>query len=277
MNKLSQDDRVPVKRFNVDTGIACNFTCDNCSHFSNYKHNHLVSFEELKGWYDLWQKKISPKKITILGGEPLLNKRIYDILYLTREVWDDPYLRKIQLSTNGSLLSKHPQLPKVLKDTNIHLEISKHGNDVAYNIFWKKVLDTVSDWVEKYDIKVKIVKSDEQWVQIYQGRGFDIEPFEDKNPEESWNNCPTGQDCFQMADGNIYKCAPLAHLPTMNKKYNLSEKWDPYLKYTPLKPDCSREEIIEFFSRESEKYCGMCPSKPRRMLRDNMINLVDIL
>ena len=47
--------------------------------------------------------------------------------------------------------------------------------------------------------------------------------------------------------------------------YNLSEKWNPYLKYQPLSPNCSNEELAKFFSKGSESICGMCPAKKIHM------------
>ena len=62
-----------------------------------------------------------------------------------------------------------------------------------------------------------------------------------------------------MYNGLIYKCAPLAYLPLQKEKYpNLSDKWNHYLKYVPLTPD---GDIEEFFSREAESVCSMCPKK----------------
>ena len=52
----------------------------------------------------------------------------------------------------------------------------------------------------------------------------------------------------------------LAYLPMQANKYNLSQKWDPYLKYEPLTLDCTDEELKEFLSREDESFCSMCPA-----------------
>jgi hypothetical protein len=107
------------------------------------------------------------------------------------------------------------------------------------------------------------------WVKTYHGYGDTMEPYEDNNPEESWNNCSTGQDCFQIHEGNIYKCSPLAYLPMQKNKINLSSKWDFYLSYKPLTPDSTDQEVAEFFSRGAEAYCGMCPAAPMHFKKPN--------
>ena len=97
----------------------------------------------------------------------------------------------------------------------------------------------------------------------YKGYGINSEPFEDNDPEQSWNNCRAGQKCFQLYESNIYKCCMTAYLQLQKDKYGdlLSKKWDPYLKYIPLSFDSTDDEIIEFFNRKAEPVCGMCPKK----------------
>jgi organic radical activating enzyme len=51
---------------------SCNLTCESCIHFTNHNHTEIVSIEKLKEWYSLWNKKISPKRMVLLGGEPPL-------------------------------------------------------------------------------------------------------------------------------------------------------------------------------------------------------------
>ena len=248
---------------------ACNFTCEGCCHFSNMGPTTPISFEDIKDWYNTWAPRLAPKTIDILGDEPLLNKRIVDIVELTRNKWDDPYLERLDITTNGVLLYKYPDLPKVLSDNNCGLKISKHGTNTEYNELWKSIESIALEWKEKYNINVDFWKSDVVWFEMYKGFGNSMEPFEDNNPEESWNNCVTGQDCFQIHEGNIYKCAPLAYLPMTGQMYNLSDKWDHYLTYKPITPNCTDKELEDFFNRKAESYCGMCPKNPKILNRKN--------
>ncbi len=48
-----------------------------------------------------------------------------------------------------------------------------------------------------------------------------------------------------------------------DERYGLGEKWAPYLRYRPLEPDCSESELREFFGREDESFCAMCPATPQ--------------
>jgi hypothetical protein len=104
---------------------------------------------------------------------------------------------------------------------------------------------------------------------MYKGYGDNMMPFEDQDPETSWNNCIAGQDCFQLLDGNIYKCAPLAYLPLQQKQFNLSSKWDHYLTYKPLTPSATDQEVEDFFNKKAESYCAMCPANPAKFIKRN--------
>ena len=105
---------VSISHLEWHVAHACNFTCENCCHFSNHGHSVPVTYEQIEQWYDSWAHRIAPKTIDILGGEPLLNKRICDIVELTRKKWDKPSLERLDITTNGVLLNRYPDLPKVL-------------------------------------------------------------------------------------------------------------------------------------------------------------------
>ena len=246
---------------NLDIHIThrCNFTCDSCSHFMNHGFTDHVPIQECKTWMLNWNKRILPKNIGILGGEPFLNKNLKEYCILVREMWPTNDT-KIELVTNSSVIHLHPNIFETLIEYNIALSVSIHSNDSNYLNIIRKQINKIKDWKNR---GLKIIKYDSYntWSMVYKGYGDNISPFEDNDPISSWKNCPTGQICFQLHEGKIWKCGPLAYLPLMKKKFNISEKWDPYLKYIPLSPNCSDEELKEFFERGSEHFCSMCPAK----------------
>ena len=250
---------IKIPHLQVHISHACNFTCESCAHYSNHGHGSILSLTEVDEYVRKWTSKLLPDTFTILGGEPTLNKDLVKFVYLMKEWWPNTDLN---MTTNGSYLDKFPDLPKALEDTNTRLHISLHSSDKEYKDFILPKIELVRQWQKDYKIRVRwdpVYKT--EWSKTYLGFGDNMLPYEDDNPEESWNNCPMYQTCFELHEGNIYKCSLLAYLPMQAKKYNLSEKWDHYLKYKPLTPDATDEEIVEFFNRKSESYCGMCPAK----------------
>ena len=246
---------IPVLDFHVIH--KCNFTCDSCSDFTNHDLPGKVELNVAKEWFSYWNKRIKPTTFNILGGEPLMRRDIIDFLYLTKEMWDGC---EIGLITNGILLDKHPGLPKVLSELDINLWISLHSDDPTYKKVIRKKLKILENWTREYKFSWGCNSDHKHWSLIYKGYGNTIEPFEDNDQEGSWNNCFMEGKCFQLHEGKIWKCPPIAYLPLMAKKYNISEKWDPYLKYEPLTKDATDVEVENFFKRTSESVCKMCPA-----------------
>ncbi len=246
---------VPILDFHITHN--CNLTCESCSDFTNHGHSRMISLEEGKRWIGNWNNRIQPKQFIILGGEPTLHKDLIDFLYLSREMWGNTY---IKLTTNGFFLHNHEGLGEAIKENNINLSLSIHSKSKDYVNRIKDNLKLCLKWKNELGINVSVNTTHEYWTQIYKGYGENILPFEDNDAEASWNNCFMEGTCFQLHEGMIWKCPPIAYLPLMAKKYELSKKWDPYLKYNPLKPNCSHDDIVEFFNRKSENICRMCPA-----------------
>ena len=92
---------------------SCNFTCQGCGHFTNDGYREDFTVDELKSWYLPWIDKIRPRELSILGGEPLLNKDIIEIIYMTKEIWSIESDQVFELVTNALLIDKHPDLPNL--------------------------------------------------------------------------------------------------------------------------------------------------------------------
>ena len=87
---------------------------------------------------------------------------------------------------------------------DIILAVSVHHNNPEY----KKTLAKQKKIIESWGVKVEYWNSFLEVEKIYKGYGENIEPYEDNDPEGSWNHCPTGQNCFQLHEGKMWKCAP---------------------------------------------------------------------
>lgn len=242
---------IPVSSIEWHVSHNCNFSCSGCSDFSNYKHNQRITAELLESWYIPWHQRILPKTVALVGGEPLLNKDIEQIVLTARQYWPNS---ELELVTNGWLLYRYPDLLKILNDTNTTLYVSKHYDSIEYN----KKFSSIVDYLVQHNVNYKIYRNDKTWFEIYRP---ELLPHEDNNYQSSWNNCPTYQDCVQLYDGALWKCPPIAYINLMNKTHNLDSKWDTYLQYKALQPSCTDKEIIDFFNKGAESICSMCPAK----------------
>lgn len=249
---------------------SCNFTCQGCGHYTNDGYKQNITLETLKGWYLSWNKRIFPRELSMLGGEPFLNKEIVDIIYMTKEVWDIQDNQEFELVSNGLLFSRVDGLAKALIDTDCILTITKHSTDPNYI----RLFDDSIKCIEESGVKYRIHDASEYWLKTYTGYGCSIEPIGSDDYKASWDNCPTGQENFILQDNKIYKCAALAYLPLQKQKYGdkLSAKWDPYLKYDPLSPDATNLDVLEFFTRTAEPVCSMCPKHKNHFTKETPLH-----
>jgi MoaA/NifB/PqqE/SkfB family radical SAM enzyme len=265
VEKLNEQEirKVVVPHVEWHIADACNFSCEGCAHYSHLNLSKVMTVAELEMWYKTWSNKIIPKRLCILGGETLLNKKVIDILYMTRQYWNDPKTLRYDFITNGSLLYKYDKvLPKALLENNFVLNISIHDTTLEYKNYIEPQIRLAASWAKEYGIKVRFEDcTNGVWRKTFLGEGYDITPFNSDDYEESWNNCPAGQECYQLYDNKIYKCAPLAYIQTVKHKLKNPSAWDYYSSYVPLDEHATPEEIEEFYSRKAEPYCAMCPSK----------------
>lgn len=231
----------------------------------NQGHSGSISLEDAAKWMSNWNDKILPMRFTLMGGEPALHPELTEFVYLAREMWPNSYTEVI---SNGFHLHKHPHLWKALKRTNTILGVSVHSDgDPQYREKFESVYALMKDWIAK-GAPVEIRPSIIHWIRQYRGFGDKMEPFEDNDPKSSWKCC-VSKLCVQLHEGKLWKCPALAYLPMQAQKYNLSSKWDPYLKYVPLDHTCSRDELKQFFTKREESFCSMCPAKEEYFTPEN--------
>lgn len=99
-------------KINIDVANACNFKCNFCFHAIDDKELKKSGFKPHIMDYDLFKIIINqieefPERIKCIGlaglGEPLLNKKLPDMIQLTKEC---DVADKIVITTNGSLLKR---------------------------------------------------------------------------------------------------------------------------------------------------------------------------
>ena len=260
----------------LDVHIAnrCNLNCDGCNHWSNYGFKEVFSAETLYEWAEPWSKIIAPERVNLLGGEPLLNKECAKIVKQYRQLFPNSTLK---LFTNGFTLSKNKWLYDVLKENNCVLVITMHSSEKKYLKKFKNELQCLNDWAtptikmktwfrivfDYAGVEVEIRDMRGHWYKTYTGNGYNAKPYKDNNQRKSWENC-VSKNSVQLYHGKLHKCGAITYLNDFLTKYNLleDEDWKPYSKYKGLKSTDSKEIIENFFKKEDEWICNMCPSNP---------------
>ena len=260
VGSLLRGERPVFRKLELHVAHGCNLACESCSHYSNHAHSGTVSLEDADRWMGLWSSRVSVTRFSLLGGEPTIHPHLPQFVGLVRRHW--PHTQ-IEIVSNGFFLHRHPTLPTILAaDPDARLVISVHHDSEEYRDRLKPVFDLLEQWRQEHGFVAKVRPAHKNWTRRYEGFGDTMRPFEDGDPRASWQTCPA-RHCKQLLDGRVWKCAPLAYLPMQKAKYRLADKWDRYLAYRPLEPDCSRAELDAFAALEDEAACGMCPAKER--------------
>ena len=256
----------PLNRLELHVTHACNLVCESCSHYSNHGHVGNLDLGSAGRWMAAWSDRLVPEEFVLLGGEPTSHPQLPEFVTLARENWP---LARIRIVTNGFFLHRHPDLPSKLADAgNADLALSVHHDEPAYLERLVSVFELLAAWQRDHGTVVHTWRSHGGWTRRYHGFGAEMQPFEDGQPRQSWEICPA-KYCKQLHDGKIWKCAPLAYLGLQKAKYQLSDKWAPYLRYRPLEPTCTDDELDEFLAREDEPVCSMCSAEPRHFSLPN--------
>lgn len=180
----------------------CNLNCAGCSHFSNIADKFFIEIETIKRDLKLLSSKFIIKRISLIGGEPLLHKDLKNIIKEIKKIFPEAY---ITISTNGLLI---PTLPKdfliFLKNENVKFIISKYP---ANSDIFSKLLDIIGD----FDLigGLFIRNSFRKYININGDSDIKI----------NFKHCVM-KHCITLLDGRLYHCPFSTYVKHFNKMFN---------------------------------------------------------
>lgn len=247
-----------IERLDIQLINACNLSCRGCISLSDFNRKGLYTINNLEKDCENWSKKISPKVITLFGGEPLLHPNFAECINVIRTFWPNCTLRLI---TNGLMLNRFSPDSWFGID-NFEMQISIHRDDDKEKIIseLKKIL-SFSTWkYEKSNLshifwKVKNKKLNfaiwcskfKDFVQPYDIVDGDIKPC-NSNPKNAHSICGS-PNTPALLNGKLFKCPPVANI------LNLKDNWLGYTGYSV------NDDIKEFVKNinQPESVCSGCP------------------
>ena len=202
-------------------------------------------------------------RIALLGGEPLLNKRLIDYISLTRQYFPNSI---IEIVTDGLLL---PQWGELDGENNIWKAILKYDaqiNMTRYPILMQ--MDRIIKRAEGYGIPVIYYPSNEKGARLYiyselanpeQPEKLSIKhPFDLEGNVEKYRfiSCYHFNQCITLRDGRIYTCPIIPNSCHYNERFhqNLQVKEDCYID---IYKATSFNEIAEFCTHRTS-FCDYC-------------------
>ena len=142
------------------------------------------------------------KRWAALGGEPLLNKSLVEILQVVRA---SGVAENIAVWTNALRLQKMPG------------EFWRAFDTLVVSLYPGKVDDAGKAWIERKcaDEGVELVMKDERfslgnWTQI-----LEPEPTDDAYTQTKYEACWFKTYCYALNNGFLYRCCTSPHIPQL--------------------------------------------------------------
>lgn len=227
----------------------CNLNCISCMHYSSIADPAFPDLNKLTSQIKILSKsKKYFKTVRLLGGEPLLNPNIVEIINMIRYYLGDI---EIELVTNGILLlSNRIDLCfwNACRENNIIISITKYPINLDYN--------KIRELCKNNNCKVRIF-GDRMGKEAFCAYKLNSNRY--KKNFIKYITCQNRR-CLQLVGENIYPCSISAYVEHVNKKFNT--------KFIHSKKDCLSIEnlnlfkLIRFTSRV-KPFCSYCSPRSK--------------
>jgi organic radical activating enzyme len=271
---------------------VCNLNCFNCNRFNNHEFKGYQKWSDYQSIYEKWAQHIKLQRVTILGGEPLLNPTILDWIDGINRLWNV----STQILTNGTRLNSvkglynrlvNPVNPNKLGIKNwigvsLHNrndldrcfdEVKKflHG-DVRYyhhsdpaNVNNAMTFGATHAFVDSNDVRIPIWEYDSFYrASVYLNANGKF-TLHNSDPELAHKGCGFAMfKCYHFIHGALYKCGPVALFPEFDAQHQLDiSDQDRHLinSYKPLQVDEYVERGATFLHKidQTIPQCKFCP------------------
>jgi Radical SAM superfamily/4Fe-4S single cluster domain len=248
----------------IQAAEHCNLRCAGCSQSSPFlppKYPNLANLEES---LHILADVMRAGRATILGGEPLLNPQLLDLLRIVRE---SQVFEEIYVTTNGLLLTKVDE--EFWKWVDV-VEISLYPA-TRYSIL--RTLNDLSERAWQFKTEIHLLPSPTfQHITL-------TERIEDPRIVRIiYEKCYFRHYCHTLYEGHLYKCGPSTHIPDLVELTN-GERLIP--SDSTLRVEIVpgfRERVLNFFqNKKPMEVCRFCVGSsgseyPHRQLSQKEIN-----
>jgi len=282
------DPRIFVPNIEFYITNVCNLACPQCNRFNDHNFAGGQDWKDYEEVYTDWSKKIRLQKVTILGGEPLLNPSICDWIRGINRLWD----KRVNLLTNGTRLNHVPGLYDAMmnyrKAGGNWIGISVHNvNDLnRYFEEVKKFLPGELDFWEgkdnpltwgadysfqdKNQVRVNLYIQDSFYKSAVQKNTLGKFTLHQSDPAEAHDICGFAQcQCYHFIRGKLYKCGPVGLFPEFDQQHHFDindEDRSLLNSYQPLTVDEFDTRGQQFIDDIDEvipqcKFCSSCQTE----------------
>lgn len=196
INRALESLTEPIETYGLElrAAEACNLTCVGCSQSSPFLEPEYPDLHELEECLSLLSKVLSPGRITVLGGEPLLNKDIASVLDIVRNCGMQA---EVYLTTNGLLLDQTDDAFWELVDC---VEMSVYP---ATRPILEKKLPSIRKKARAFNVRLELIE-----VDTFRHINLTY-PIKNKELiEKIYRACNYKMHCHTLYEGRFYLCAP---------------------------------------------------------------------
>jgi len=214
---------------------VCNLNCTGCNRFNSFAFKGWSSWKEYELVYQQWSEQVDIDRISIMGGEPLLNPEFDLWVAGLRKLWPRVPLA---IASNGTQLHRHKDFYQtLLKDRAIKINISLH-NKQHKTVITQQVRDFLqAPFSYKFDnapysqsltitdsngISIKIMYS--WWFHqgaVVPGPEPGQRTLHQSDPDTAHAICHS-RTCHHFENGRLYKCGPAALFPEFDRQIGLT-------------------------------------------------------
>ena len=256
---------------------VCNLNCAGCNRFNSFAFKGWSSWKEYELVYQQWSEQLDIGRISIMGGEPLLNPEFDLWVAGLRKLW--PHV-PLAIASNGTQLHRHKDFYQtLLKDRDIKINISLH-NKQHKTVMTQQVRDFLQAPFSytfdntPYSQSLTITDSNSISIKIMYNWWFHQgavipgpEPgqhtLHQSDPDTAHAICHS-RTCHHFENGRLYKCGPAALFPELDRQIGLTlDQTDRELinAVPSLSIEHSKQQKREFLTQLDRPIpqCKFCP------------------
>jgi organic radical activating enzyme len=282
------DPRAFISNIEFYITNVCNLTCSNCNRFNDHDFKGWQRWSDYQELYAKWAQHVRLQRVTILGGEPLLNPSLLDWVDGINQLWG----KTVQVLTNGTRLNSVPGLydrliaftdptyPWVRNWLGVSLH-NENDRDTCFAEIRQFLRGTVSYYNRAHDpdktaganhafvdsngMQVCVWEYDEFYNAAVQRTPNGRYTVHNSDPELAHRYCGFAMfKCYHFIRGKLYKCGPVALFPEFDQqhRFDISDE-DRILmnSYLALAPEEFESRGLEFLAHIDDPIpqCKFCP------------------
>jgi organic radical activating enzyme len=224
----------------------CNLSCKGCSAASPYAPRQLSSTDDFKASLEKLEPYLVADRITLLGGEPLLNPQLVDFLRIAKK---SGISRQVVLTTNALLLDKCSQEIWSLLDG---VEISLYPKN------FDQVKNKIGDFIES-------ANKNSTFLSIYPKSTFDHILFSSPLPESQvglvFKECQYKHSTHTISNQKLYRCSISSSIHYYLNNFLEQSELNAFRDYVRLDNSKNlKQDIVSLLTREQHlsscRYCA---------------------